>query len=139
MFVCVGELIVGLVWMVIRSISLPLLGLTGTRNRLAQRDWTAEVQGQDRGDEIGNIATAVAVLRENGIESDRLQQQIEAERRRNEENRVAQEALLDRSIGQVVSAANAGALDQRIDTAALDGVAAKIGQQINTLLDTIDR
>src|SRR3546814_3447088 len=71
------------------------------------------------------------------IESDRLQQQIEAERRRNEENRVAQEALLDRSIGQVVSAANAGALDQRIDTAALDGVAAKIGQQINTLLDTM--
>src|SRR3546814_8018026 len=47
------------------------------------------------------------------------------------------EALLDRSIGQVVSAANAGALDQRIDTAALDGVAAKIGQQINTLLDTM--
>src|SRR3546814_18726128 len=99
--------------MVIRSISRPLLDLTGTLSRLAQRDWTAEVQGQDRGDEIGTIATAVAVLRENGVESDRLQQQIEAERRRNEEKRVAQEEVLDRSNGQAVRDATAGPPEDR--------------------------
>ena len=136
-FLAVVLLIGGLGWMVIRSISGPLLGLTSTLGRLARRDWQAEVHGQERGDEIGDIAKAVVVLKENGIEGERLQQQIESERQHNEEARQAQEALLDRSIGQVVSAANAGDLGQRIDISALGGVTAKIGQQINTLLETM--
>ena len=128
----------GLGWIMIRGISLPLGNLTVTLGRLANRDWQAEVAGQERGDEIGDIARAVSVLKENGIEGERLQAQIEAERQRNEETRVAQEASLDRSIGQVVSAASAGQLDQRIDTAALAGVMAKVGTQMNSLLDMLD-
>jgi methyl-accepting chemotaxis protein len=128
----------GLGWIMIRGISQPLNALTVTLGRLANRDWQAEVAGQDRGDEIGDIARAVSVLKENGIEGERLQAQIEAERQRNEEARVAQEASLDRSIGQVVSAASAGALDQRIDIRALDGVMAKVGEQMNGMLDMLD-
>ncbi|WP_374467034.1 methyl-accepting chemotaxis protein [Ferrovibrio sp.] len=130
-------LLVGLSWVMVRSISLPLAALTNTLGRLAKRDWQADVAGQDRGDEVGDIARAVSVLKENGIEADRLQGEIETERKRNEEARVAQEAALDRAIGQVVSAASAGELGQRIDTSTLAGVTAKIGGQMNSMLDTL--
>ncbi|WP_300296845.1 methyl-accepting chemotaxis protein [Ferrovibrio sp.] len=130
-------LLVALSWVMVRSISIPLKGLTDTLGRLAKRDWQAAVDGQDRGDEVGDIARAVSVLKENGMEADRLQGEIENERKRNEEARVAQEAALDRAIGQVVAAASAGELTQRIETATLAGVTAKIGQQMNSLLDTL--
>jgi len=130
-------LLAGLGWIMIRGISQPLGLLTAALGRLAQRDWQAEIVGGDRGDEIGDIARAVSVLKENGIASERLQAQIEAERQRNEEIRTAQEASLDRSIGQVVAAASAGELDRRIDTGELNGVMAKVGEQMNAMLDTL--
>jgi methyl-accepting chemotaxis protein len=122
---------------VIRSIAKPLAALTATLGRLAKRDWNADVTGQDRGDEIGDISRAVSVLKENGVEADRLQQQIETERQHNEESRQAQEAALDRSIGQVVMAARSGDLAMRIETKELAGVTGKIGAQINGLLDQL--
>ncbi|MCW0234345.1 MAG: methyl-accepting chemotaxis protein [Ferrovibrio sp.] len=134
----VALLLGGLGGIVIRGISKPLAALTMTLGRLAKRDWQADVAGQDRGDEIGDIARAVSVLKENGIEGDRLQAQIETERRHNEEARIAQEAALDRSIGQVVSAASGGDLNRRIEIAELSGVTAKIGEQINSLLDMLN-
>ncbi|MFN4163079.1 MAG: methyl-accepting chemotaxis protein [Ferrovibrio sp.] len=130
-------LLAGLSWVMVRSVSIPLKALTDTLGRLAKRDWQAEVDGQDRGDEVGDIARAVSVLKENGMEADRLQTEIETERTRNEEARVAQEAALDRAIGQVVTSASAGELDRRIDTATLAGVTAKIGGQMNSMLDTL--
>jgi methyl-accepting chemotaxis protein len=130
-------LLAGLSWVMVRSVSIPLKALTDTLGRLAKRDWQAEVDGQDRGDEVGDIARAVSVLKENGMEADRLQTEIETERTRNEEARVAQEAALDRAIGQVVTSASAGELDRRIDTATLAGVTAKIGSQMNSMLDTL--
>ncbi|WP_341908870.1 methyl-accepting chemotaxis protein [Ferrovibrio terrae] len=130
-------LLAGLGWIMIRGISHPLGQLTAALGRLAQRDWQADVIGGDRGDEIGDIARAVSALKENGIAGDRLQTQIEAERLRNEETRIAQEASLDLSIGQVVAAASAGEFDRRIDTTELNGVMAKVGQQMNGMLDTL--
>ncbi|MFN4275816.1 MAG: methyl-accepting chemotaxis protein [Ferrovibrio sp.] len=130
-------LLAGLSWVMVRSVSIPLKALTDTLGRLAKRDWQAEVDGQDRGDEVGDIARAVSVLKENGMAADRLQTEIETERTRNEEARVAQEAALDRAIGQVVTSASAGELDRRIDTATLAGVTAKIGSQMNSMLDTL--
>ena len=127
----------GLGWAVIRSITQPLATMTGTLDRLAQRDWQAEVSGQDRGDEIGDMARAVSVLKQNGMAAERLQEEVEAERQRNEQNRTAQEAALDTAIGQVVAAASTGHLDRRIDTALLHGVMARIGEQMNAMLDTI--
>ena len=131
-------LLLGLSWVMVRSVTLPLTALTVTLGRLAQRDWQADIAGDDRGDEVGDIARAVGALKENGIAAARLQDEVEAERRTNEESRIAAEAALDRSIGQVVAAATGGNLNQRIDTAQLTGVSAKIGEQINNLFDMLN-
>ena len=64
-----------------RSIK-PLEVLTGVMSRMAGGDYTLDVVGADRGDEIGDIARAVVVFRESG--STRLRLEAEARTRQAE-------------------------------------------------------
>jgi diguanylate cyclase (GGDEF)-like protein/PAS domain S-box-containing protein len=58
---------VGAIFLIARSVSRPLLRLTEVMGRLARRDFAAEVPFGGRGDEIGAIARAVAVFKEDGM------------------------------------------------------------------------
>jgi two-component system, OmpR family, sensor kinase len=51
-----------------RSISAPLLGLAGRMHRLVENETSIEVDGTERQDEIGEMARAVVVFRNNAIE-----------------------------------------------------------------------
>jgi two-component system, OmpR family, sensor kinase len=51
-----------------RSISAPILGLADRMHRLATNDTGIDVQSTDRHDEIGEMARAVVVFRDNAIE-----------------------------------------------------------------------
>ncbi len=51
-----------------RQIARPLGRLTQTMGRLADRDWSAEIEGGHRRDEVGAMAKAVQVFKRNGIE-----------------------------------------------------------------------
>ena len=66
-------LLAGLIAIIIgRSVATPLAGIAGAIGRLAAGDKTSAVPFRDRADEIGAIATAVEVLRENAVFADRL-------------------------------------------------------------------
>ncbi|GEO41543.1 chemotaxis protein [Skermanella aerolata] len=54
------------------GISRPILAITDTMRRLADRDMSAEIAGVGRGDEIGAMANAVQVFKTSMIETDRL-------------------------------------------------------------------
>jgi methyl-accepting chemotaxis protein len=82
-----------IVFVVSRGIIGPLLGLTGAMKQLAGKDWSTDVPGKGRGDEIGAMAAAVDVFKQNGIENDRLQQEAEAARRRMEEQEAEKRRL----------------------------------------------
>ncbi|MBP7064526.1 methyl-accepting chemotaxis protein [Ferrovibrio sp.] len=112
-----------------------LVGLTLVMERLTRREWDTEVPERARPDEIGDMARAVQIFKANGLENEKLQGEVEAGRQRFEQERQAQEALIDRSVGQIVSAAAAGDLVQRIDAAALDGVMRRLAEGVNSLLD----
>ncbi len=112
-----------------------LVGLTLVMERLTRREWDTEVPERARPDEIGDMARAVQIFKANGLENEKLQGEVEAGRQRFEQERQAQEALIDRSVGQIVSAAAAGDLAQRIDAAALDGVMRRLAEGVNSLLD----
>jgi methyl-accepting chemotaxis protein len=70
---------VALVMMVRRRVCQPIVDLTGTMSRLAGGDVAGEISGADRDDEIGAMATAVKVFKENMIKADRLAAEKEAE------------------------------------------------------------
>jgi methyl-accepting chemotaxis protein len=131
---------VGIGWLYIgRRVIDPIVATTGTMDRLAKRDWQAEVVGTERSDEIGDMARAVQVFKDQGQEAARLQEQIEADRTRFESERKAQESLLKSAVGEIVAAANAGRLSERIDTSRIEGVMQELGEGVNTLLGTVER
>ncbi|MFN3401034.1 MAG: methyl-accepting chemotaxis protein, partial [Ferrovibrio sp.] len=120
-----------------RSIRRPVLALTESMGVISTGNYAADVPGLERADEIGRMAKAVQVFKENGQENERLRQQVEAERQQRERDRAVQEAELDRSVGMVVQAAVAGDLGKRIDTAGLQGVMQKLGTGINNLVSSV--
>ncbi|MBP7065662.1 methyl-accepting chemotaxis protein [Ferrovibrio sp.] len=120
-----------------RSIRNPVLELTGTMEKLSTGDYSAVVDGLQRRDEIGRMAQAVQIFKQNGQESERLRNQVEQERQQRERDRAEQEAELDRSVGLVVNAAAAGDLGRRIDTGNLHGVMKGLGDGINRLVGSV--
>ncbi len=66
----VGGLLTGLL---LRSgVVRPLAALCETVDRLARKDWAADVVGAERGDEIGRLARALQQFRSAGQDADRL-------------------------------------------------------------------
>ncbi len=63
-----GILVVAALIYISRSISSPLLRLAGYMHRLAANDTDIEIRGTERNDEIGEMARAAVVFRNNAIE-----------------------------------------------------------------------
>ena len=106
--VMVISLVVGVVagLALVRSISRPVRLLTRTMNRLADDDLEVEVQGVTRGDEIGAMARAVDVFKQNACRMRELEtEQQAAEQRAHEEKTRAMNDLakgFEDSIGGMV-------------------------------------
>ncbi|MGQ9365679.1 cache domain-containing protein [Azospirillum sp. ST 5-10] len=86
-----GVLVVGLglAWLMARSISGPLSALSRTMHGLAGGDLALEVPATGRGDEVGDMARAVAVFKRHAVEIRELHGEQEAMRRRAEAERAA--------------------------------------------------
>src|SRR5258708_7073180 len=59
-------------YIIIKSVSAPILRMAEGMKRLAARDMAVEIYGVGQRDEIGLMAEAVQVFKENMIEADRL-------------------------------------------------------------------
>ncbi|NKM66079.1 HAMP domain-containing protein [Rhizobium leguminosarum bv. viciae] len=87
------------------GIAGPMMQLRQRMTRLAEGDTTSDISGLDRGDEVGQMAKAVSVFRDNAIERARIEARAEADRdvsdseRRDREAQKAREASeLDRAV-----------------------------------------
>jgi methyl-accepting chemotaxis protein len=109
------------------SLSRPIRNLTVAMNRLASGDLKSEIGGQERADELGAMAAAVQVFKDNALaledvtaEGRRLEAVSDSERRRNEaeKQRLAQE---QEAIVQALAAGlvrlSEGDLTSQIDSA----------------------
>jgi len=114
-------------WVGRRKIGAPLNALQSTMQALARGDLSASVDGVDRKDEIGGMAKAVQVFKDNAqalktaeAEQARLSQTTEAERLQNERAREAaaqEQAIVMQSVAGGLSALAAGDLTYRINEA----------------------
>jgi methyl-accepting chemotaxis protein len=68
-----------LVMMVRRRVCKPIVDLTATMSRLASGDVSDEISGSERRDEIGAMAAAVRVFKDNMIKAERLAAEKEAD------------------------------------------------------------
>jgi methyl-accepting chemotaxis protein len=77
-------------------IAAPVRGLQAVMRRIAAGDEAAAISGEDRGDEIGGMARAVAIFKEAGQEKRRLEAEAEAVRAK----AAAERARLDAERGE---------------------------------------
>ncbi|MBO9099137.1 MULTISPECIES: methyl-accepting chemotaxis protein [unclassified Rhizobium] len=75
-----------------KGITAPIVRLRDRMTSLAQGHTEAPVEGQDRRDEVGQMAEAVSVFRDNAIERLRLEAEAESNRSMSERERMAREA-----------------------------------------------
>jgi len=75
---------VGISLLVARSITRPINGMSGAMRTLAGGNLQVEIPGMGRGDEIGQMAEAVEVFKNNAIEQKRLEKESRAAEKRAE-------------------------------------------------------
>jgi len=113
------------IWLSSSKIAAPIVRLSMRMRTLAQGDLTAEIDGGNRRDEIGAMAQAVQVFKDNAVARVRLESEAaaqraaaEAERERTaaERARIAQEqAEAVRGLGEGLKKLAAGNLTIRLD------------------------
>jgi methyl-accepting chemotaxis protein len=82
-----------LVAIVTRGITGPIGDMTAAMSRLADGDKTFDIEGTQRGDEIGDMANAVQVFKDNAVRADRIAEEQKSEQESKEKRRVALETL----------------------------------------------
>ncbi|HEY8576365.1 MAG TPA: methyl-accepting chemotaxis protein [Devosia sp.] len=122
-----------------RSVSRPISRLTATMEQLADGDLDVEVQGADGRDELGAMARAVEVFRENALKVAEMTEAEAAQIIRSQGERAAMMQELQRAFGAVVDAAIAGDFSRRVDTEFADDELNRLARSVNNLVETVDR
>ena len=134
-------------WLIGRSITRPLAGLSGAMGRLAEGDTSVAVPATEAKDEIGAMARTVLVFRDHAIERDRLaatQEETGRARERRAEA-IAQtigrfEGSVDQALGKLRAAAGqlettAGTLNAAADAVTTEASAA--GARVGAASDNV--
>ncbi len=103
----VGVMIGFLATLLGRLVIRPVTAMTGAMERLASGDLKAEIPGQERRDQIGSMAAAVAVFRTNAIERVRLEGEAESGRSLSEQERREREAMKAKETADIQQAVEA--------------------------------
>ncbi|MCP1535774.1 methyl-accepting chemotaxis protein [Methylorubrum extorquens] len=115
-------------WLLTLTISKPIGRMTTVMGRLADDDIGVEVPEQRRRDEIGQMAVAVQVFKDNMIRNKALEAEVAAQRAGAEEQRrVAMRQMadvFDQSVGGIVTAVSSAAVQMQT-TARLLSVSAE--------------
>jgi len=122
---------------IVRSITRPLATILSSMARLADGDVAVAITGQDRADEVGDIAKAVEVFKRNAIDKLRLeaeQRAAEEAQRLAEAEQAKRQVAIVEEVAEVARAAGQGDLERRIDLAGKDGFLLNLCEGVNNLV-----
>ncbi|HYH37130.1 MAG TPA: methyl-accepting chemotaxis protein [Azospirillum sp.] len=130
-----------LAWLVARSIVRPVTEMTGSMTALAGGDLAVAIPALGNQDEIGAMARAVQVFKDNAIEKKRMdeaeRERLEAERRAEEAQR-QRETAIGEEIAALIDGVSKGDLSRRLDLAGKEGFYRTMSEGINRLTDTVE-
>jgi methyl-accepting chemotaxis protein len=142
-FAAILSLVVAMTIVVVRSITRPIARLLPTMRELARGNHNVQVADTERGDEIGEMAKAVLVFKEAGIENARLQAQAAEQDKKMAAERATAEAKvmaeLDASVGSIVKAAMAGDFSERVPLEGKQGTIRSLAESMNVMCETMGR
>ncbi|KQN76398.1 methyl-accepting chemotaxis protein [Devosia sp. Leaf64] len=125
--------------LVARQLTKPVPRLAETMEAIAEGQFETDVPYLARRNEIGAMARAVEVFRENGL---RVSQMTEAEAARiiaDQAERQQMMTELQRAFGDVVDAAISGDFSRRVHAEFPDDELNSLARSVNGLVDTVDR
>ncbi|MEQ8599096.1 MAG: methyl-accepting chemotaxis protein [Devosia sp.] len=134
-----GLVLAGIGYVVSLVIIRPIPRIANAMGSIAEGAYDTNVPYRDLGNEVGSMARAVEVFRENGL---RVSEMTEAEAARiiaDEENRRTMMAELQDAFGAVVDAAVAGDFGKRVATQFPDEELNVLASSVNNLVSTVDR
>jgi methyl-accepting chemotaxis protein len=114
------------------TIARPLMRMTGVMERLAKGDMAVEVAVDERTDEVGAMAVAVEVFRENAIRAERLTAEQETQRLAREARTAAIEAMtreFDGSVRRVLGVVGNAVSEMQATAEALSSTAGETQRQ----------
>ncbi|MFY8105722.1 MAG: methyl-accepting chemotaxis protein [Elstera sp.] len=121
----------------------PLRTLAEAMRKLAKGDLSVAIPGTNRGDEVGEMAGAVQVFKDNATEVQRLTAEQEAAKARAAAERAeAMRALADRferSVSAVVEALGTAARDLNIDARSMTAAADSTNQQTQNAVAAVEQ
>ncbi len=120
-------------------VAKPVSKMNGVMLKLANGDYAVDVPYAKRRDEIGDMAKAVEVFRQNGLKVAEMTEAEAARIIRDQQARSAMMAELQRSFGQVVDAAVAGDFSRRVEAEFPDAELNALAGSVNNLVATVDR
>ncbi len=133
-----GAVVVGL--LLARSIGRPVAVLTKAMGELAANRLDVEVPGRERSDELGEMACAVQVFKDNALDKQRRDQEdrqrLEREAVTEAERKHREKAMGD-EIATLVAAVADGDLSKRLDVSAKDGFYRSLSDDLNRLTETM--
>jgi len=118
----------GLVFVIVTGITRAIAAMTDAMSTLAEGDKAIEIPGTERGDEIGSMAAAVQVFKDNMIKAEELADREKAELKAREERTQRIEALnqkFDADVADVLQSVSSSAT-QMMSTA--QGLSANVEQ-----------
>jgi methyl-accepting chemotaxis protein len=127
-------LIMGVIsFFIARSITKPINGMSDTMRALAAGDLQAAIPGVGRGDEIGEMAGAVEVFKNNAIEQKRLEEENKlASQRAEQEKRQAMQKVADdfeASVKSVVESLSHTATEMQATAKSMSAAASQTEEQ----------
>jgi methyl-accepting chemotaxis protein len=134
----IGGVASGLVlaFFIARGILRPLMGMTSAMARLAAGDNTVEIPARGDTDEIGDMARAVEVFKQRGIEANGLRAEQEGAQRRQTERGQKIEASIgnfETMIAEVVNAVSASATELQATAQSMAATSEETSRQSTTV------
>ena len=133
---------VALAWLIGGAIARPVLGMTAAMRKLADGDTAVAVPGVERTDEIGEMAGALQIFKDNRIAADKLALEQEAERSVKEQRALRLNELtrvFEAKAGELVSHVSAAATQLQATAQSMTGTAEQTTQQATNVAGAADQ
>ena len=126
--IAAASILIGLLaaWLIGAGTARPIAAITTAMRTLAEGDKSIDIPGQDHRDEIGEMAKAVLVFKENMIKAEELaQREEEANRQRQERARRIEEltGAFDRNVSEMLKALASSTTEMEATASSMSGIA----------------
>ncbi|HXZ00627.1 MAG TPA: methyl-accepting chemotaxis protein [Stellaceae bacterium] len=119
-------------FLIVATVARPIVRTTGIMGKLADHDLSVTIEGAERGDEIGNMAKAVQVFKDNMIKGDELAAQQKAEQAKKEARAKAVEGYIgafDTSVSSVLEMVSSASTELQTTAQSMSSTAEETSRQ----------